>query len=283
LIAINFCSDNTFIYNGTAPQSYIRFDPAVNTHVITSGISARTIVGDLVQTASSSAYPWSFTGNSITNQTAGSGGFRIMHDTTTDTATYYFVDTDGIYPMMDKSAMLRKHIKNNLLIKVNRRNSGVHTGKWSLEEGRARDTLRDMLTEKDWRRYVTNGFIMVKGYSNNWYQIFSNKSEKIRVYRNGIHTHNICIHTDNICPPTDHVINMKIRVELDEMSLWEGGNIYPISGDSLRKTRSPVFQNSAKCCLLETFKRIKEPNSDLIHSVTGTIYNSLPNQFALAC
>lgn len=28
-------------------------------------------------------------------------------------------------------------------------------------------------------------------------------------------------------PPTDHVINMKVLVEYDEHSIWNGGNINP--------------------------------------------------------
>lgn len=92
-------------------------------------------------------------------------------------------------------------------------------------ELKARDTLRDMLSEADWRRYVTNGFIMVRGDSGKWYQVFArHNEERIRVYENNRHTATLCIHSSEECPLTDHVIAMKIQIEVDEDSLWREAN-----------------------------------------------------------
>jgi hypothetical protein len=91
---------------------------------------------------------------------------------------------------------------------------------------KARETLRDMISESEWRRYVTNGFIMVRGQSKKWYQIFSNRSQRIRVFENGIQVKVLCIHSADECPATDHVINMKILAEIDEAALWKSANQY---------------------------------------------------------
>ena len=168
------------------------------------------------------------TGNYGTATTGGiyldtgtTGGF-VVSDTST-TITYSVTNgTDGVVYVnfVDKKKMLRDHMKQNLLIRSTSRSL---ERSFSPEEQRARNSLRDLITEKDWRRYVTNGFIMVKG-EHYWYQIF--KQGNIQVYHKGKKTHSICIHTDRSCPPTDHVLNMKLLVEIDERQIWRGGNVY---------------------------------------------------------
>lgn len=95
-------------------------------------------------------------------------------------------------------------------------------------ELKARQTLREMILESEWRRYLTNGFIMVQGQSGKWYQVF-NDMRRIQVYENNKLINRLCIYTTNDCPPTDHVINMKLLAELDEERLWSGSNAYPIT------------------------------------------------------
>jgi len=173
-----------------------------------------------------------------TSTTAGYTYAPTLNDIctgTTSTGTITYGDTYGLTGniscggfILDRQKALKESIKqlikNNLLIKVNN-NRNCLASKHTPEEQKARDTLRDMLTEKEWRRYITNGFIMVKGScSDYWYQIFSDKN--VRVYHQNKLINSICIHSDRICPPTDHVINMKILVELDEKVLWANGNIH---------------------------------------------------------
>ena len=123
----------------------------------------------------------------------------------------------------------RKHI--NLIFKSPRDNSRqVLPKNISPDELRARDTLRDMITENEFRRYLTNGFIMVKGPSGLWYQIFSNQI-RIRVYEKGKKVAHLCIHTDEKCPPSDHTINMKLMVEFDEMAVWQNSGLSNINRD----------------------------------------------------
>jgi hypothetical protein len=126
-------------------------------------------------------------------------------------------------PLPTKSAAVRQAIRKNLVAERRRRAVGLPF-QASGEELKARETLRDMISENEWRRYLTNGFLMVKGQSGKWYQIFQQYSERIRVYERGQHVETLCIHSDGECPPTDHVINMKILAEVDEVTLWKSSN-----------------------------------------------------------
>ena len=141
--------------------------------------------------------------------TASSGTITIT--STNDTIGYSYISNRDIF---------KARIKSNLLVRVQQRQR--YLSNVLPQEQRARDVLRDMLTEQEWRRYVTNGFIMVKG-SHFWYQIFATGG--VDVYLDGKKIHHICVHTDQKCPPTDHIINMKTLVEIDEEMLWRSGNI----------------------------------------------------------
>jgi len=123
--------------------------------------------------------------------------------------------------------VIHEHLKNNM--KQQLPMTAVQAN-----EIKARETLRDMITEAEWRRYVTNGFVMVKAPSGLWYQIFKDM-QRIRVYKNNQHVESLCIYTDRQCPPSDHVINMKLMIEMDEMALRQSANVYPAGkeGDAL--------------------------------------------------
>ena len=92
------------------------------------------------------------------------------------------------------------------------------------EEQKARNTLRDMISEQEWRRYVTNAFLMVRGSSGRWYQVFADQRHT-QVFERGKNIAGLCIHSDRTCPPSDHVINLKLLVEFDEPALWAGANV----------------------------------------------------------
>ena len=147
----------------------------------------------------------------------------------------YTVTINDIYvePAMDKAAMLKSQIrhmmKNNLLVKMGRSRSVLKAV--DPNEVKAQKTLRDHLTEKAFRRYITNGFIMVQGRSGLYYQVFSDRRHTMVYDSNHKKVGEICIRTDYACPPTDHVINIKMMVEFDEVSVWKGGNLKQFSKD----------------------------------------------------
>jgi hypothetical protein len=174
----------------------------------------------------------------LANSTSYSSNSTLwINDVSTATSNYtnayrinVVVDADQYAALQKRSKLdqMRHKIRSNLLIKVKHR--GAHQGSnHSPAELKARDTLRDLLLESEWRRYITNGFIMVKGRSGLWYQIFNpTTGRRVQVYKNNRPIESICIHTDSTCPPTDHVINLKVLVEYDEDAIRSGGNIHPI-------------------------------------------------------
>lgn len=132
---------------------------------------------------------------------------------------------------------IKQIMKTNLLIKNNSRHLILGKNVSSQEE-KARETLRDLISERDWRRYLTNGFVIVKAPSGKFYQIF-NDQRHVKVYQKGVLTAEICIHThsDTKCPPTDHILNLMFLVQNDESLIWvkDVGNVYkkaiPVSGN----------------------------------------------------
>jgi hypothetical protein len=150
-----------------------------------------------------------------------------------DYGQYYTIDGGGtltvngvITEEMRKnfaSQEKRARLRQNMVVRSVSRQ--IEIKQRSAAELVARRTLRDMLLESEYRRYLTNGFIMVKGASGKFYQIFSDQRH-IKVYEKGVLTDELCIRTVENCPPTDHVISMKLMAELEEHNLWKESNVY---------------------------------------------------------
>jgi hypothetical protein len=103
-------------------------------------------------------------------------------------------------------------------------------------ELKAQETLREFISEAEWRRYITCGYIMVRNpISKRWFQIF--RDQRIAVYEHGKLACRLCIHSKN-CPPTDHVISMKTLVEFDEGSLWKQSNIHDVNSQTINQLRA---------------------------------------------
>jgi len=208
------------------------FNDAVQNHFVGETVTAVTqrALPFAAQAITSSLWPVGGRLNSITTD-AGCGEFTI--NMTVNTATgasdlgVWAVDGNGAIAWDHQPDFLTNQIKavlkGNLLIRTNTR-SRIGGIKSTPQEMKARQTLRDIITEKDWRRYITNGFVMVKGPSGRYYQIFANRSHTV-VWEKNKKIHELCIVTDNDCPPTDHVITIKTMVELDEQSVWDEANL----------------------------------------------------------
>ena len=178
-----------------------------------------------------------------------SGFVSIPTATCTDGYTYYLNQDGGSIVLtnngnvvsvqiFNKEEQIKSQIKSlirgNLSAK-SRSRYPVLSPKVSKEEIKARDTLRDLITEKEWRRYLTNGFVLIKAQSGKYYQVF-NDQRHIRVYVKGVLTDEICIHThsDTKCPPTDHILNMMFLINNDENLIWSKGvgNVYKKTADA---------------------------------------------------
>jgi len=83
-------------------------------------------------------------------------------------------------------------------------------------ELKARCILRDIITEREWYRYLARGYILFKGISGNIYQIFANhQSNNIKVFTKNKHIYDLCIHSEGV-PDTDHVLTCMLLIQSDE-------------------------------------------------------------------
>jgi len=122
--------------------------------------------------------------------------------------------------------LVRQHkIKNNtveILIKSRADDfRSIPKNEWC-----AIDTLREMITEAEFRKYMKYGFILVQGKGGNIYQLFRQKRH-IKVWSNGQVIEEICVRIkDTKIPLTDSVIAFKIMIETDENAFKKLGNVY---------------------------------------------------------
>jgi len=121
----------------------------------------------------------------------------------------------------------RRRLKNNLRVTIRQRGSIIESVKQN--EQTAIDTLRDMISEREYRKYTKYGFILVRGRSGKTYQIFRDRSHT-KVWKKGRIVEEVCVRIkdDNI-PPTDNLIAFKTMIETDEEEFRNIGNIYNMS------------------------------------------------------
>lgn len=90
------------------------------------------------------------------------------------------------------------------------------------------ETLREMITEAELRKYLKFGFVLVPGKSGKTYQVFRNRSHT-KVWHNGEVIEEVCVRIDRGAvkvPETDNVIAFKQMIETDEEEFRKSGNIY---------------------------------------------------------
>lgn len=206
-------------------QTYSGVDLAT-TSEITDVVNVNQYITDfphVATTATNSYVNWHYGNYDCT--TSGQWVTIGSCEDTGATATWSYITCDWTWTEKETAAeKLKRRIRRQL--SGQERSRPYLAAPVSPAEQRARDTLRDMISEAEWRRYVTNSFVMVRGNSGRHYQVFSNHNRRIQVWEKGKHIANLCIHTHPDCPPSDHVINMKIMVELDEDALWKDSNIF---------------------------------------------------------
>lgn len=90
----------------------------------------------------------------------------------------------------------------------------------------ALETLREIISEKDFRKYLKDGFLLVKGGSGMVYQIYRDRTH-IKVWEHGKRIEEICVYFKNRkIPQTDKVLAFKIMIESDENAFKKLGNVY---------------------------------------------------------
>jgi len=134
----------------------------------------------------------------------------------------YDIDSNNI---CGDGKLTKWKIKSNLTIIIKSRAEPIYNV--PLSERVAIDTLREMITESEFRKYATHGFILVKGNSGNVYQIFRNRAHT-KVWKDGQLIKEICVRISIKVPPTDNVIAFKTMIETDEDEFERIGNVYPM-------------------------------------------------------
>lgn len=125
---------------------------------------------------------------------------------------------------LEKERKIQK-IKSNLLIKVKSR---VPSRQAVIPENEqvAIETLRESITEKEFRKYLKYGFVLVNGKGGKTYQVFKNRLHT-KVWKGGQVIEEICVHLkDWAIPPTDHVIAFRTMIQADEEAFRKLGNVY---------------------------------------------------------
>jgi len=93
----------------------------------------------------------------------------------------------------------------------------------------ALETLREVVTELEFRKYLKYGFVLVKGDSGATYQIYRNRSH-VRVWVGGKVIEEICVYLRAVdgrtAPDTDKVVAFKAMIEADEEAFKAMGNRY---------------------------------------------------------
>lgn len=108
---------------------------------------------------------------------------------------------------------------------------------FSPEEWTALYTLREMISEYDFRKFLKYGFILVTGKSGQVYQIFR-IDPHVKVWEKGKLIKEVCVYlSDKNIPKTDKLIAFKIIIETDEESFLKMGNVYNINESSYFKNR----------------------------------------------
>lgn len=122
----------------------------------------------------------------------------------------------------------RWRLKQNLLVRRGFR--GDTLGQLKDNERVALETLREMVTEREFRKYLKYGFVLVPGESGAVYQVFRNRSHT-KVWKGGKLIEEVCVRiksSENV-PPTDNVIALATMIRADEDEFKKCGNVYKMA------------------------------------------------------
>jgi hypothetical protein len=134
------------------------------------------------------------------------------------------------YPIVSKQDIEKARLKSNLIIQIKSRASSIEKYPGESEpERRALDTLREIISEEEFRKYLRYGFVLVKGKSGATYQIFRNASH-CKVWLNGQLIEEVCVRIkDEQVPKTDKIIAFKTIIETSEEQFKKLGNVYKMA------------------------------------------------------
>lgn len=117
--------------------------------------------------------------------------------------------------------------RRNLMPVIKSRAAPIDFG--TPEEALALETLREVITEQEFRKYLKYGFVLVRGRSGATYQIYRNRSH-VNVWIGGKKVEEVCVYLKAVdgksAPDTDKVVAFKAMIEADEEAFKAMGNRY---------------------------------------------------------
>jgi hypothetical protein len=130
----------------------------------------------------------------------------------------------------DLLRLKRYELKSQLVIQVTSRNDVSRYPGEIEPERKALETLREIISEAEFRKYLRYGFVLVKGQSGRTYQVFKNRSH-CKVWLNGKVVEEVCVRIKNKeIPLTDNVVAFKTMIETSEEEFKKLGNVYKMVG-----------------------------------------------------
>lgn len=154
-----------------------------------------------------------------TTVTPGYNNF-ITHGT--GDSLYYTCDVKQPTPL----EQIKSIIKSRMSPAIHRRNKYLTTPQQQ-NEMRARETLRRVIGEEQFRGFLIKGFISVKGKSGRVYQIFPGHN-MTTVYDKGKPIEKLCVVMSGDFPPTDSVIMRYLLILNDEAKFRSLANVSAI-------------------------------------------------------
>jgi len=185
--------------------------------------------------------PWPWPRNRIADTTTYVTSYDIDHASLKITARVITVpssmkiEQDVWFDLCSEPRNLREVIrttmKSNLTIRVKERRSDG----WRRDGGETEElslcTLREMITEEEFKRYLKYGFVTVRGQSGDVYQVFRS-NHHTKVWRGNKVVEEVCIRISSEVgvPPTDNVIAFMTMISADEEAFKKAGNRYKMVG-----------------------------------------------------
>jgi hypothetical protein len=166
------------------------------------------------------------TTSAITGITGDYIGTQGIYNIMETGISYRLASTDFWYsnPEEVKKLAQKEKLKNNLVIHIKSRADLL----WSVPDNEkvAMETLREVISETEFRKYLKYGFILVKGQSGDTYQIFRNRSHT-KIWRAGKIVEEVCVRiSETGIPPTDNVIAFRTIIQSNEEDFKKLGNVY---------------------------------------------------------
>jgi hypothetical protein len=160
----------------------------------------------------------------LTSDATNSGGMAYG---STMTGGYFALGSAYYRPPPSAADQFRDRIRSQL--QGTAKSRFLNIVKKNDPEGRARELLREMVDESDFRRYVTRGFLTVRGKTGLVYQIaYGMPIRCLAPGPNGKYREfeSLCvIFKQPGLPPTDQVVMQKLMVQHDEFGLRSIANV----------------------------------------------------------